>query len=91
MISLHSSLPISQISQVKTANPEFTPTEVMTKLGSLWKALSDEDKAPFLAEAKKDKQRYADEMKSYVPPITSSASASRPPSKKRKSKGQHVA
>ena len=45
----------------------LTPTERMTKLGGLWKALGDDEKSVYKEKAKKDKERYVEEMKNYTP------------------------
>ncbi|KZT55935.1 HMG-box [Calocera cornea HHB12733] len=41
------------------------PKDIMRILGEKWRALSEKDKAPYLAKAVKDKQRYEREMKAY--------------------------
>ncbi|KAH3746066.1 nucleosome binding protein [Pelomyxa schiedti] len=48
-------------------NPKTTQPEVMSELGKRWHAMTKEDKEPFEAEAKKDKVRFAQEMKNYKP------------------------
>ena len=47
---------------------ETTPKAVVTKLGEMWKALTEEQKKPYNDEAKKDKDRYETEIAKYVPP-----------------------
>ena len=42
-------------------------TEVTRKAGSIWKLLSDEDKAPYQTLAEEDKVRYTSEMVDYQP------------------------
>ena len=39
--------------------------EVSKKLGSMWKSLDTDGKAPFEAKAQADKERYKDEMEAY--------------------------
>lgn len=42
-------------------------TEVAQVLGGQWKELDDKGKAKYVAQAEKDKERYAKEMASYKP------------------------
>ena len=49
-------------------NPELGLTGVAQRCGALWKELSEEDKAPYIELAATDKERYAKEMETYVPP-----------------------
>ena len=45
-------------------------TDAGKALGAAWKAMTEEEKAPFVAQAAQDKKRYDKEMKSYVvPPV----------------------
>ena len=48
-------------------HPDLKSTEIMTELGRLWKKMSDEQKAPYVAEADADKARHDDEMSRYTP------------------------
>ena len=41
--------------------------EITKKAGALWKDLSDEEKAPFIARQEEDKERYEKEMEDYTP------------------------
>jgi hypothetical protein len=43
---------------VMEANPDDSFGEVSKRVGTMWKALDDSKKAPFLAEAAADKKRY---------------------------------
>ncbi|CAH1758291.1 20885_t:CDS:2 [Entrophospora sp. SA101] len=47
--------------KVKAENPEAKFGEIMKFLGEKWKALNDEEKAPYNEMATNDKKRYADE------------------------------
>jgi hypothetical protein len=58
----------TQRDKVKAENPNLKAKEIMSKMGSLWTAMSEEEKGPFIAMAAKDKQRYADEMAVYKKP-----------------------
>ena len=56
-------------SAVKTANPDFKPSELMSKLGEMWKNLSKEDKQEFVEQAESDKERYNKERSNYKGPV----------------------
>lgn len=51
--------------RVKEENPGIAFTEVGKKIGEMWKGLSQEEKAPYEAQAEADKKRYAEEMEVY--------------------------
>jgi hypothetical protein len=53
--------------EVRNDHPEIAGevTQIAKKLGEMWKSLSDEDKAPYVQMAEKDKARYAEEKASY--------------------------
>ncbi|KAF8070915.1 TPS5 [Scenedesmus sp. PABB004] len=51
--------------KVKADNPGIAFGQIGKVLGEQWKALSAEDKAPFEAQAAKDKERYAAAMAEY--------------------------
>ena len=53
---------------VKEAEPELKATEVTSKLGQLWNALSDKQKQKYVKKADQAKEHYNEEMKSYVRP-----------------------
>jgi len=42
-------------------------SEIMTALGEMWKKMTDKKKKPYVDMAEKDKSRYVEEMKNYVP------------------------
>ena len=50
---------------VKESHPDASFGEVSKKVGTMWKALDDSKKAPFLAEAEADKKRYHKEMDAH--------------------------
>ena len=47
---------------MKEANPELKSTEVTSKLGAQWNALTNDDKEPYKSLAAKDKARYASQV-----------------------------
>lgn len=51
--------------QIKTDNPEATFGQIGKLLGESWKSASESEKAPFLAKAEKEKEKYAEAMKNY--------------------------
>ncbi|KAJ2017691.1 Non-histone chromosomal protein 6 [Coemansia sp. RSA 455] len=51
---------------VQEENPEVSFGQIGKILGDKWKNLSDAAKAPYNAEAEKDKVRYANEKASHV-------------------------
>ncbi len=55
--------------EVKEQNPELTPKEITTKLGSMWKEIKDveEEVEKYNELASADKDRYKEEMANYVP------------------------
>jgi hypothetical protein len=53
--------------EVKKSNPSMKSSEIMSELGKLWKGLSDKKKKPYEKLAEEDKERYAEDMKNYVP------------------------
>ena len=56
--------------KIKKANPDMTTTQITSKLGEMWKGLSDKEKKRFEELSKKDKARYEKEMETYTPPVT---------------------
>lgn len=69
--------------EIKKANPGITITEVAKKGGEMWREMKD--KSVWEEKAAKDKERYANEMKSYKPPEDAASSSKRKhesPSKK---------
>ena len=53
--------------QIKEETPELSFTEIGKKLGEDWRALSDEQKVPYLERHAEDKARYEEEKANYVP------------------------
>jgi hypothetical protein len=58
-----------QREKVKKDNPNMSATEITTRLGELWKALSEKDKKKYEEASNKDRVRYEKEMESYTPPV----------------------
>jgi len=50
---------------VKAAQPELKVTQIAKELGKRWKALSDADKAPFVAKAAAAKKAYDAQLATY--------------------------
>jgi hypothetical protein len=59
-------------------------TEVLTKLGKMWKELDDEDKKPYEKMVKNDKKRYESEMKNFKPIVEDDESDDEKPTPKPK-------
>ena len=55
----------SQRDVVKRENPDMNGKNVTAELGARWKALSEDDKKPYLALVEEDKKRYESEKQSY--------------------------
>eukprot|EP01128_Nolandella_sp_AFSM9_P011228 TRINITY_DN794_c0_g1_i3.p1 TRINITY_DN794_c0_g1~~TRINITY_DN794_c0_g1_i3.p1 ORF type:complete len:213 (+),score=88.36 TRINITY_DN794_c0_g1_i3:553-1191(+) len=53
--------------KILAENPGYGIAEVAKRAGALWNALTDAQKAPYNAKYQKDKLRYEEEMKTYVP------------------------
>ena len=70
---------------VKEAEPDLKATEVTSKLGQLWKALSDKQKQKYVKKADQAKEHYNEEMKSYVRPSDEELAKFKP--KRKGSKG----
>ncbi|RXH89516.1 hypothetical protein DVH24_031873 [Malus domestica] len=53
---------------VKRENPGIAFTDVGRALGEKWKKMSAEEKEPYEAKARQDKERYKDEISGYKNP-----------------------
>lgn len=51
--------------KLKKVNPSATVGETAKKLGAQWQGMSEEEKAPYLEQQKKDRQRYERDMAAY--------------------------
>ena len=58
---------VDQREKLKTQDQSLSATEITSKLGSMWKSLSEKEKAKYEALSKKDKARYENDMSSYTP------------------------
>lgn len=52
--------------KVKEKNPDMKVTQVLSELGSMWKVLSEDEKARYQALADEDKKRFDSEMEAYI-------------------------
>lgn len=68
--------------KVKKENPDLNNLEITSKLGELWKGVSDKEKKKYEDLAAKDKARYNKDMESYTPP--SDAEVEEKPKKSKK-------
>lgn len=50
---------------IKTETPDIANTDIMRQTGERWREMSTEQKAPWEALARQDKQRYEEEMAVY--------------------------
>ena len=58
---------------IKATHPEFTQKDLLQEIGARWKAMTD--RATYVALAAADAARYAEAMRSYVPPKEDPAAA----------------
>lgn len=56
----------SQRSKIRVDYPELKMTELSSKMGQLWKELSEEDRQPYTKAFLQDKDRYEAEMEEYI-------------------------
>jgi hypothetical protein len=54
-----------QRDQVKKEHPDWGVAEIGKHLGAEWKNLTDEEKQPYVDQAKEDKERYKKAMEEY--------------------------
>jgi HMG (high mobility group) box len=62
--------------EVKTAHPEAEFGDISKIIGEQWKALTDEQKIPYVAKAEADKKRYAKALKAFNAKSSGSSSES---------------
>jgi hypothetical protein len=61
---------------VKAANLSAISNSITIILGAGWTALTDKQKLPYHAQSKADKERYLEQMKTYVAPVSLESSSS---------------
>ena len=54
-----------QSATIKKENPTLAHKDVISKMGSIWKTLSSEEKTLYEKKAKDDKEKYDREKKAY--------------------------
>ena len=59
---------VDQRDKLKAENESLSATEITSRLGALWKNLTEKDKAKYEVLSNKDKVRYENDMSSYNPP-----------------------
>jgi hypothetical protein len=64
---LHFSKDQRQNVRADADQPNISFHEVSRKLGEMWRKMTPEEKAPYVALSKIDKERYDNEMKDYLP------------------------
>lgn len=62
---------VDQREKLKSENQGLSATQITSRLGALWKNLSDKEKEKYEVLSKKDKVRYENDMSSYNPPEAS--------------------
>lgn len=71
---------------VKKANPKMSATEITSRLGEMWKSVSEKERKRFEEASAKDKVRYEKEMENYTPPADSESSGDEKPKRGRAKK-----
>jgi len=74
-----------ELRETRKANGEPYDIGTVSKESSdKWKEMDEDEKAPYVKKAEKDKKRYQKEMESYIPPSDSDSDDDRPKKKKKK-------
>lgn len=68
MLIKYNTAPLQMRTKIKEENPTAAFGDLARLAAEGWKALSAEDRVQYDEAAAKDKERYKDEMSSYVPP-----------------------
>jgi hypothetical protein len=71
----------SQDKRDELKKKNFAAKEILSELGRMWKNLSEKKRLPYEQKAKKDKERFQEEMKNYSPPEGESKSKKSGPKK----------
>jgi hypothetical protein len=58
---------VNKRQEISESNPNLSAKEIIQELGNMWRSLSDEEKIEYVTLSNKDKHRYEEEMKLYVP------------------------
>jgi len=88
---------IDKRAQLKLDDSELKPQEVLSAIGTAWRAIAEEDKATFQAKAETDAERYKAEMDVYrishpeLPSSTKIKIQTKSPKKKRAKKNEVAA
>jgi hypothetical protein len=61
---------------IKQNHPDLSAKQITSKLGEVWRGMSDEDKEPFVTLADEDKKRYTSAMDDFVPSVSSDSDKS---------------
>jgi len=76
--------------KLRLERPNLKITDLGKELGKMWKALPDTDKKRYQEEADKDKSRYKEAMKGYIPLPESNSDDEGPIRKRRKKKKKKI-
>jgi hypothetical protein len=58
---------VNKREEISESNPNLSAKEIIQELGNMWRSLSDDEKTEYVTLSNKDKHRYEEEMKLYVP------------------------
>jgi hypothetical protein len=78
---------VSKRDEIKESNPDMSAKDIIKELGTMWRSLSDDEKTEYVNLANEDKERYEEEMKSYVPSEDVAESTSKGKTKRKKATG----
>ena len=51
--------------QLRTEHPELKMTDISSKLGELWRNMTDEERAPYVEKSKEDRDRYKSQQNEF--------------------------
>ena len=51
--------------QLRTEHPELKMTDISSKLGELWRSMSDDERAPYVEKSKEDRDRYKSQQNEF--------------------------
>lgn len=55
------------VAKVKQENPDIAHKDAVSRASEVWKSMSDEDKAPWVAKSEEAKEAYKSQMRDYNP------------------------